>query len=212
MARQISSARTAIKAALLVAGFSLFAAGNAAHAAADRSGKAVYDATCAECHASGKDLAPKFGDAKAWSKRADKGLANVTAHAIEGVRKMPAHGGSAELTDLEISRAVAYMVSGGHSDDPNTPYSSPQRISGEQLVQQRCQECHADGKLGAPRIGDLKAWQPRLDKGVEALVKSSITGHKAMPARGGMNSLSDAEMRAAVVYMVNGLAKKSVAK
>lgn len=78
----------------------------------DRSGKVVYDATCAKCHASGKDLAHKFGDAKTWSKRADQGLTNVTAHAIEGVRKMPAHGGSAKLVDLEISRAVAYMVSG----------------------------------------------------------------------------------------------------
>lgn len=209
MVRHLSPLRPAVRATLLLAGLSLFAGGSVA---ADRSGKDVYESTCAECHATGKDLAPKFGDAKAWSKRASKGLEQMTAHAIEGVRKMPAHGGSAKLTDLEISRAVAYMVSGGHSDDPSKPYSSPQHISGEQLVHERCQECHSDGKLGAPRIGDLKAWQPRLNKGVEPLVKSAITGHKAMPARGGMNSLSDAEMRSAVVYMVNSLAQKPAGK
>lgn len=209
MAHFIAPARSVLQAALLLAGISF---GIGTGMAAERSGKQVYEATCAECHATGKDLAPKFGDAKAWSKRADKGLEQVTAHAIEGVRKMPAHGGQGSLTDLEISRAVAYMISGGRSDDPSKPYSSPQRITGEQLVKERCQECHADGKQGAPRLGDLAAWQPRLKKGVDALVKSAITGHKAMPARGGMNSLSDAEMRSAVEVMVNALAKKTAGK
>ena len=208
MARHVTPARTLVKAALLLAGVSLFGAAQAV----DRSGKEVYDSTCAKCHATGKDLAPKFGDAKAWSKRANKGLAEVNTHAIEGVRKMPAHGGEGKLTDLEISRAIAYMVSGGRSDDPSHPYSSPQRMTGEQLVHERCQECHADGKDGAPRIGDLNAWKPRLGKGVDNLVGSAITGHKAMPARAGLNSLSDAELRSAVVYMVNSLARQTAAK
>jgi cytochrome c5 len=57
----------------------------------------------------------------------------------------------------------------------------------------------------------MKAWQPRLTKGVEPLVKSAIGGHNGMPARGGMANLSDAEMKAAVEYMVGltgGTAKK----
>jgi cytochrome c5 len=43
----------------------------------------------------------------------------MTRNAITGVRKMPAHGGQGSLTDLEITRAVTYMVSGGKTADPD---------------------------------------------------------------------------------------------
>lgn len=170
--------------------------------AADRSGKEVVETVCAACHDTGKDGAPKIGDRAEWSKRAAQGLNKLTEHAITGVRKMPAHGGQAALSDLEMSRAVAYMVSGGASVDPSKPYSSPSQKSGEQLVRERCSECHGAGKDGAPRIGVMEDWKPRLQRGVDELVNSSIRGHKAMPARAGMANLSDADMRAAVVFMV----------
>ncbi len=179
--------------------------------AADRTGKEVVDTTCASCHISGKDGAPKIGDQAAWSQRAAKGLDKLTANAITGVRNMPAHGGQAALSDLEMSRAVGYMVSSGNAADTNKAYSSPNTRSGEQVVKERCQECHAEGKNGSPKLGDMNAWKPRLTKGVDPLVKSAIGGHKGMPARGGMANLSDAEMKAAVEYMVGltgGSAKK----
>lgn len=174
--------------------------------AAERSGKQVVDEVCASCHTTGVDGAPKIGDRAEWSKRASKGLGNLTQNAITGVRNMPAHGGQAKLSDVEMSRAVAYMVSGGHAADTDKAYASPQTRSGQQIVETRCQDCHADGKGGAPKLGDMKAWKPRLGKGVDPLVKSAISGHNAMPARGGMADLSDAEMKSAVTYMVNQLA------
>lgn len=174
-------------------------------AAAERSGKEVVNAVCISCHGAGTDGAPIIGDQAAWAKRASKGLDKVTQNAITGVRKMPAHGGQAALSDIEMSRAVAYMVSGGKATDTDKAYSSPKSRSGEQVVQERCQECHANGSNGAPKIGDMDAWKPRLKAGVPPLVKSAISGHNAMPARGGMVSLSDAEMRAAVEFMVGKL-------
>lgn len=179
--------------------------------AAERSGKDVVDTVCAGCHLSGKDGAPKIGDQAAWSQRASKGLEKLTKSAIEGLRNMPAHGGQAALTDIEMSRAVGYMVSGGHAADTNKAYSSPQTRTGQQIVKERCQDCHADGKNGAPKLGDMADWKPRLKNGVDPLVKSAVGGHNAMPARGGLANLSDAEMRAAVEYMValtGGSAKK----
>lgn len=170
--------------------------------AAERSGKEVVESTCAACHTSGKDGAPKIGDQAEWSKRASKGLDKLTANAITGVRNMPAHGGQAKLSDVEMSRAVAFMVSGGKAADTNKAYSSPQTRSGAQIVQDRCQSCHAEGKNKAPKLGDMDAWKPRLKNGVDPLVKSAINGHNNMPARGGMADLSDAEMRAAVEHMV----------
>ena len=179
--------------------------------AAERSGKEVVDTVCAACHTTGKDGAPKLGDQAAWAQRASKGLDKLTQNAISGVRNMPAHGGQAALTDLEMTRAVGYMVSGGNAADTNKAYSSPNTRTGEQVVKERCQECHAEGKHGSPKLGDMNAWKPRLTKGVDPLVKSAIGGHKGMPARGGMANLSDAEMQAAVEYMVGltgGTAKK----
>jgi cytochrome c5 len=174
--------------------------------AAERSGKQVVDEVCASCHTTGVDGAPKIGDRAEWSKRASRGLANLTQNAITGVRNMPAHGGQAKLSDIEMSRAVAYMVSGGHAADTDKAYASPQTRSGEEIVRARCQDCHETGKDGAPKLGDIDAWKPRLAKGVDPLVKSAINGHNAMPARGGLADLSDAEMKSAVIHMVNQIA------
>ncbi|NTV68961.1 MAG: cytochrome c5 family protein [Azonexaceae bacterium] len=171
--------------------------------AADRSGKEVVDTVCAACHTTGKDGAPKIGDQAAWAQRASKGLDKLTENAISGVRNMPAHGGQAALTDLEMTRAVGYMVSGGKATDAKKAAKPSSSRTGEQVVQQRCQECHATGKQGAPKLGDMNDWKPRLQKGVDPLIKSAIGGHNSMPARGGLANLSDAEMKAAVEYMVS---------
>ena len=69
-------------------------------------------------------------------------------------------------------------------------------------VEKRCTECHAEGKSGAPKLGDMNDWKPRLKNGVAPLVKSAINGHNAMPARGGLANLSDAEMKSAVEFMI----------
>jgi cytochrome c5 len=106
------------------------------------------------------------------------------------------------LTDLEISRAIAFMVSAGKAADPSKPYSSPSTVTAESLVHDRCATCHTTGTSGAPRIGVFEDWKPRLGKGVNALVSSAIKGHKAMPSRAGMDKLSDTDLRNAVTYLV----------
>jgi len=171
--------------------------------AADRSGKEVVNSVCSTCHATGKDGAPKIGDQAAWAERAAKGLDKLTQNAISGIRNMPAHGGQAALTDLEMTRAVGYMVSGGKATDAKKAVKSAKPRTGEQVVQARCQECHTTGKQGAPKLGDMNDWKPRLQNGVDPLVKSAIGGHNNMPARGGMADLSDGEMKAAVEFMVS---------
>src|SRR5262249_13602620 len=47
------------------------------------------------------------------------------------------------------------------------------------------------------------AWIPQMKQGVDAVVRSAINGHGAMPARGGMANLTDTEMKSAVLYMFN---------
>jgi len=187
-----------IAASALLAATATFAA-----APGDRSGKEVVDHVCAACHASGKDGAPKIGDAKAWDARTKRGLSALTATALEGVRKMPPHGGSLSLNDVELKRAITYMVnqSGGSWTEPIDRRHLPAQRTGEQIVKAQCSKCHGQGLNGAPKIGDKGAWIERAKLGFDGAVRSAINGHGAMPARGGMPGLTDAEMRAAVAYM-----------
>lgn len=170
-----------------------------------RQGKEVVDTACASCHAAGKDNAPRIGDAKAWSARASQGLSALTANALSGIRKMPAHGGSAGVSDVEIQRAIIYMVnrSGGNWIEPLVAGAPAVARTSEAIVQSQCATCHKEGKDGAPKMGDRTAWTQRMSKGLDPLVASAVHGHGAMPARGGMPDLSNQDLRGAILYMFN---------
>ncbi len=170
-----------------------------------RSGKDIVNTQCAPCHRSGLHGAPRIGDKKAWSERASRGLSALTQSALHGIRQMPAHGGNPTLSDMDLKRAITYMVneSGGNWTEPIDKSKAIPLRTGEQIVKQQCSKCHADGKMGAPRIGDRTAWIPRLSHGLDATVRSAINGHGAMPARGGLANLTDAELKSAIVYMFN---------
>lgn len=63
--------------------------------------------------------------------------------------------------------------------------------------------CHDAGVAGAPKAGDKAAWAPLLKGGMNALYASSIKGKSAMPPMGGNLGLADADVNAAVDYMVS---------
>lgn len=65
---------------------------------------------CAGCHDSGAVGAPKTGDAGAWAPRLALGHDGLTKSAIAGKNAMPPRGGVSDLTDTEVSRAVAYLA------------------------------------------------------------------------------------------------------
>jgi cytochrome c5 len=191
--------------AVIVVFFVAVAHGEARAQRDERSGKQVVEAVCLACHGSGANGAPKIGDKKAWEKRASQGLPSLTQNALKGVRQMPPHGGNPNLSDLEIERAIAYMVnqSGGHWIEPIDKAKPISARSGEQVVRTQCFKCHEAGVGGAPRIGDRAAWIPRLNQGIDGLVRSAINGHGGMPPRGGLANLTDPELRSAIVYMFN---------
>lgn len=75
-----------------------------------RSGAEIYEAVCAECHASGKHKAPVFGDRRAWKPLIAEGQRELVRTAIRGIRKMPARGGDPSLSDADVERAVVHMA------------------------------------------------------------------------------------------------------
>lgn len=75
-------------------------------------------------------------------------------------------------------------------------------VDGKKIYDATCGVCHNSGVAGAPKLGDKAGWSARVAAGMDTLVAHSINGIRAMPPRGGNPKLSDAEVRAAVEYMV----------
>lgn len=79
---------------------------------------------------------------------------------------------------------------------------------GKAVYERYCSICHATGIGGAPVAHDERAWAPRRARGLDALVRSAIEGKTSaagvMPPKGGFSQLSDAEVGAAVRFMLEG--------
>ena len=82
----------------------------------------------------------------------------------------------------------------------------PASRNGQQVYQATCVACHDAGMAGAPKLGDKGQWAKHIVKGLGTLYASALNGVQgsagAMPPKGGNPALSDAEVRAAVDYMV----------
>ncbi len=77
---------------------------------------------------------------------------------------------------------------------------------GKKLYNESCTSCHATGLLSAPKLGDTKAWKPRVALGMESLVNHTVKGYKSMPPMGGVDTLSETltieQATNTVAYMV----------
>ena len=186
-------------------------------AAGGRTGEQIVNEVCQTCHGAGLLNAPKLGDATAWKPRLAQGEKTLVEHAIKGIRSMPAKGGNPSLADDEVARAVVWMAnqSGAKfkepaaaaapgpakSTAPAATAGSP-AADGAHVYQTICFACHASGLAGAPKYGDKAAWAPRIAQGLPVLHEHALKGIRTMPPKGGSTALSDAEVAAAVDYMV----------
>ena len=80
-------------------------------------------------------------------------------------------------------------------------------LSGPQVYNAACLNCHGAGIGGAPVLGDAAAWGDRVAQGIDVLKDHAINGFSGsagyMPPKGGRVDLSDEEVAAAVDYMVS---------
>ncbi|MGQ0579756.1 MAG: c-type cytochrome [Betaproteobacteria bacterium] len=74
---------------------------------------------------------------------------------------------------------------------------------GKKTYDTACAMCHAAGVAGAPKTGDKAAWKPRIAQGKDVLYGSAIKGKNLMPPKGGAVSVADADIKAAVDYLVS---------
>ncbi|WP_312484840.1 c-type cytochrome [Massilia timonae] len=77
--------------------------------------------------------------------------------------------------------------------------------AGKKAYDSACIACHGAGIAGAPKFGDKAAWTARLGQGANVMYEHAIKGFQGkagfMPPKGG-STLPDAEIKAAVDYMV----------
>lgn len=199
--------------------------------ARERTGKEVVDTACAACHATGAAGAPKTGDKGQWEARLGQGFDTLVSHALNGFKGMPARGGNPTLTDLEVTRAVAWLVgevgmkvevpepaaaapapaapaaaaSAGSAAAPQAAAGSGPAADvarGETVYKQACSACHQMGVAGAPRLGDRAAWAPRLQQGLQTLQQHALQGIRGMPPKGGRLDMADEWILDAVAFMV----------
>ena len=105
-------------------------------------------------------------------------------------------------TSTTIKHVAAVTIACAWLTVATTPLHA---ADGEAIYNKSCRMCHGTGMMGAPQVGDADAWKPLIAKGRETLYENSINGFRdkaTMPARGGNSSLTDAEVKAAVDYMV----------
>lgn len=96
------------------------------HAAAKmRSGKAVYAQSCMSCHATGVSGSPRLDDFDAWGPKFNRSRVSLYASVFNGKGAMPPRGGDSSLRDLEIKRAVDYMVADAGRIARNTAIDIP---------------------------------------------------------------------------------------
>ena len=74
----------------------------------------------------------------------------------------------------------------------------------EQKYMASCFACHSTGAAGAPKVGDGMAveWEPRLEKGLDAVVANTVNVLNTMPAKGLCFDCTDDDLRAIVEYMI----------
>jgi len=80
--------------------------------------------------------------------------------------------------------------------------------TGKEIYEAVCQACHTTGVSGAPKFGDKQWLSLEKKEGIKELTKDAIKGVKAMPPKGGCTDCTEAEIKAAVRYLIDSARKK----
>jgi cytochrome c5 len=170
-----------------------------------KAGKALYENYCSGCHANGAGGAPKYGDPTAWAPIMKNGIDKVYANAIHGIGGMPAKGTCMACNDQDIKQSVDYMVAAIAGKAAGTVVPPPKKLTledGKRIYTKNCSVCHNSGFQGAPKPGDVAAWKPMVAAGFLETYTNVVTGRRGHPLRGACSNCSDADLIAAVKYMM----------
>ncbi len=131
-----------------------------------------------------------------WAVSAQATTDEDIAQRIKPVGEVCVQG---EECDNAAALAAAAAASAGTDA---APVASAGR-SGEDIYNKYCTVCHSIGLLEAPKTGDAAAWQARADAagGLDGLLKTAISGIRAMPPKGTCADCTDGELMSAIESM-----------
>jgi len=112
----------------------------------------------------------------------------------------------AEEVVLENIKPVGQVYVAGESEPEPEPAAATAAAgpkSGDAVYNGSCAACHGTGAAGAPKLGDAAAWAPRIAKGMDTLLSNATSGLNAMPPKGLCMTCSEAELQAAIEYIVS---------
>lgn len=103
---------------------------------------------------------------------------------------------SAMVSSHYVSEVKHLMVTAASVQPTKQP------TKGEEIYLLTCHACHETGAQGAPRLGNPEEWKKRLNKGRKTLLKHSLEGFGAMPAKGGHTTLTKKQVSLALNFML----------
>ena len=69
------------------------------------------------------------------------------------------------------------------------------------IHQQICATCHNRPGIGVPLAGDESAWAPRRERGLAALVESTVNGVGGMPPLGTCSFCTQEDLELLIAYL-----------
>lgn len=154
--------------------------------------------------------APAQAGTQATSAASPEAAASSTTAENANPAAAASEQAAAAASSMPVAQPAALPASANTAAAPAATASSPATATasadtaqaGKALYEKVCQACHAAGVLNAPKFGDKTAWAPRIKEGMDTVYNYALRGKGAMPPKGGSNA-SDADVKAAVDYMVN---------
>jgi len=107
-------------------------------------------------------------------------------------------------------KPVLARISGAGISDYQPPISEKKDLPakedvaeapGQKAYEATCAVCHGTDSMGAPMVGNKKAWDAALKKGIDQVYENGIKGINGMPPKGG-STLDDAKFKEVVDYMI----------
>ncbi|MDE2253159.1 MAG: cytochrome c5 family protein [Betaproteobacteria bacterium] len=165
-------------------------------------------------HFISNESVPPAGSGSLSTAATDQRIAPVAQIAVASSAQTASQATAAATSSSSSSSsssvaATSSASAAGKASQPSNSGAAAGAVAtadaGKKLYESTCIACHGAGIAGAPKFGDKTDWGPIIAQGMPTLYDRAIHGYTGkrgmMPPKGG-STASDADVKAAVDYMV----------